>query len=367
MGTQLKNKNLEGGYDNITPKSWTEDVIDKETNSNLSQILRSMNMMFLSYDGNPETTRLQVPQSFRREGLWVSYVKWDHTVVSEWYNRANIDDTTFRSSSSWMQGNNFLVGQLAVSSEGNWVVNGVDTGVSAKGETGVTPLLRYSNLALQVSYTSGKTWETLVKFENRLFIKGYVSSKSLLPLSPYQGDIYMAGPEYATSDSGHTNPIYTMWVYSNGGWIDNGKFTSISAGVLQTVGNSQTEVMSQNAVTENLSEYNVSKWNTNDTSGDQFVGTDIFSFSQAIEKVPQQFRTSGMKVTFLTNLKILAADGTYSNIQKEMTYMFTDSDTANWSVVTSWESITKVVLTETQYNGLQNKLDNTCYYVIEEE
>ena len=74
-----------------------------------------------------------------------------------------------------------------------------------------------------------------------------------------------------------------------------------------------------------------------------------------------------MKVTFLTNLKILAADGTYSNIQKEMTYMFTDSDTANWSVVTSWESITKVVLTETQYNGLQNKLDNTCYYVIEEE
>lgn len=366
MGVQLKNKGLSGLLENFTPKSWSEDVIDKETGTSIDHLLRSMNMLFLIYDGNPETTRLQVPKSLRREGLWVTYVKWDHTIVTEWYNGSDIDDVTFRSSLSWRNGSNMLVGQVSVSSNGTWIVNDTDTNVQAQGPVGETPLLRYLNLTLQVSYTSGKTWETLTKFENKLFIKGYVSSEQTLPEFPAQGDIYMVGPIYAVTDTGHLNPIYTMFVYSNNTWVNNGKFSSITAGVVSSFGESDTEVMSQKSVTELLGEYNVSKWQENDFAGDAFIGTNVFSFSQAISKVPQQFRTVGMKVTFITNLKILNADTTYTNIQREMTYMFIDLNIANWSVSSSWESLTRVVLTETQYNGLQNKLDNTFYFVVED-
>ena len=39
-----------------------------------------------------------------------------------------------------------------------------------------------------------------------------------------------------------------MYVYNDSGWVDNGVFQSIAAGVVQTIGNSETEVMSQKAV-----------------------------------------------------------------------------------------------------------------------
>lgn len=52
-------------------------------------------MLFLSYNGSRSQTRLQVPSSLRREGLWVTYVLYDKTVVTEWYSAEAIDDTTF--------------------------------------------------------------------------------------------------------------------------------------------------------------------------------------------------------------------------------------------------------------------------------
>lgn len=88
-------------------------------------------------------------------------------------------------------------------------------------------------------------WEDLsYKFANNVFIKGYVASYSALPSNPFLGDIYMVG----------AGAPYTMYVYTSDGWVDNGSYTSIAAGVVQTTGQSTTEVMSQKAVTEKLTE-----------------------------------------------------------------------------------------------------------------
>lgn len=64
----------------------------------------------------------------------------------------------------------------------------------------------------------------------------------------------MVGPTYADDDTEHTKPIYHLNIYNAEGWIDNGPFQSINAGVVQELGNSETEVMSQKAVSEKFSE-----------------------------------------------------------------------------------------------------------------
>lgn len=95
------------------------------------------------------------------------------------------------------------------------------------------------------------SWEDLSpKFTNNLKIKGYVATTENLPTNAVQGDIYGVGPTYDPSDTEHTNPIYQLYVKDSTGWVDNGRFTSISAGVVQDFGNSETEVISQKTVSE---------------------------------------------------------------------------------------------------------------------
>lgn len=107
---------------------------------------------------------------------------------------------------------------------------------------------------IQISRDNGATWSDLSgEFTNSLHIKGYVATVDALPSSAVQGDIYGVGPTYDPSDTEQTNPIYQLYVKDNTGWVDNGKFTSIAAGVVQDTGNSETAVMSQKAVTNSLS------------------------------------------------------------------------------------------------------------------
>lgn len=285
---QLIKKNQGGGYQDIYPKTFIDAIRDKESGMSLSDILNGFNMYFLPYVGSPESTRLLVPKLLRRQGLWITYVKYDKTVVTEWYAGEDISDKAWKNSSNWRIGNNNLVGDITISSDGNWVVNGENTGVKAQGEPGITPLLQIQDNKLQVSYTKGTTWNTISDyiaawfrisatsattagdkicylqisrdegktwsnlgepFTNSLHIKGYVSSTGSLPSNAINGDIYGVGPTYDTSDSEHTNPIYNLYVKTSSGWVDNGKFTSIAAGVVQDLGESETEVVSQKAIT----------------------------------------------------------------------------------------------------------------------
>ena len=317
----IKKNSQEGRYEDIFPKTFIDAVLDKESRVTLTDILTMFNMLFLSYNGSRSQTRLQVPSSLRRKGLWVTYVLYDKTVVTEWYSGEAIDDTTFGDSANWRDGSNALVGDISISLDGYWVINGEVTNIKAQGEAGITPVLRVgSNNHLQVSYTNGSsyvdispnpvftqfrinnnkleqsidlgntwtiasdyiaawfrftgtagssqadnvgkiqisrdngtTWSDLSgEFTNSLHIKGYVATVDALPSTAVQGDIYGVGPTYDSSDTEHTNPIYQLYVKNSTGWVNNGKFTSIAAGVVQDTGNSETAVMSQKVITEQL-------------------------------------------------------------------------------------------------------------------
>lgn len=347
----IKKNSQEGRYENIFPKTFTDAVIDRENGAKLTDILAMFNMLFLSYVGSKSLTRLEVPISLRKTGIWITYVLYDKTVVTEWYAGEAIDDTSFSNDSNWRDGTNSLVGDISISSDGYWVINGEVTTIKAQGEAGITPILRVgSNNHLQVSYTNGSsyidvspnpvytqfrvlnnklqqstdlgntytyiseelaykfqesgnklqmskdlgnTWEDVSdyiaawfkftgttgssqadnvgkiqisrnngttwsdlsgEFTNSLHIKGYVATTATLPSSAVQGDIYGVGPTYDPSDTGQTNPIYQLYVKDSTGWVNNGKFTSITAGVVQTTGTSTTEVMSQDAVSKKFAQ-----------------------------------------------------------------------------------------------------------------
>lgn len=347
----IKKNSPEGRYEDIFPKTFIDAVLDKESGATLTDILAMFNMLFLSYNGSRSQTRLEVPISLRKTGIWITYVLYDKTVITEWYAGEAIDDNSWGDSSNWRVGSNMLVGDISISSDGYWVVNGVITTTKAQGEQGITPMLRVgSNNHLQVSYTNGRSWvdtstnpvytqfrvhdnkleqsvdlgatwivvsdelayqfrnsgnklqvskdlgvtwedtsdyiaawfrftgttgssqadnvgkiqisrdngvtwsDLSGEFTNSLHIKGYVATTAALPSSAVQGDIYGVGPTYDPSDTGQTNPIYQLYVKDSTGWVNNGKFTSISAGVVQELGDSETKVMSQKAVSEKLSE-----------------------------------------------------------------------------------------------------------------
>lgn len=381
----IKKNSQEGRYEDIFPKTFIDAVLDKESGVTLTDILAMFNMLFLSYNGSRSQTRLQVPSSLRREGLWITYVLYDKTVVTEWYSAEAIDDTTFGDSANWRDGSNALVGDISISSDGYWVINGEVTNIKAQGEAGITPILRVgSNNHLQVSYTNGSTyvdvspnpvftqfrvsnnkleqsvdlgltwtvasdyiaawfrftgttgssqadnvgkiqisrdngatWSDLSgEFTNSLHIKGYVATVDALPSTAVQGDIYGVGPTYDPSDTEHTNPIYQLHVKNSTGWVNNGKFTSIAAGVVQTTGTSTTEVMSQDAVSKEFAS----------------VRSDLLQYVS----VSQNTETSGK-----TKLTVGGVDYNLANTGKEETTsgdnIYTEIGYIKWSdgIITS--------------------------------
>lgn len=324
MSNQLVKKDYSEGYRKVFPKTFIDAIKDRETGMTLAEILQGFNMYFLSYNGNKAETRNQIPPLLRKEGLWITYVLYDHTVVSEWYDNSKTDDDSWGSDENWRIASNALVGDISVSSDGYWVINGIKTASKAQGERGTTPLLRIYDNKLQVSYTDGKTynyindtpvytkfktednklqmstdlgntWETISdyiaaqfrwtqegtsnnigkiqisrdegktwsnltnSFSNNLHISRYIGANESLPTAGVaEGTIYMKGPYYDENDANNDYPIYRMWVYAWKGntlaWQDNGEFQSVVAGVVQERGDSELNVMSQAAITKELTE-----------------------------------------------------------------------------------------------------------------
>lgn len=158
--------------------------------------------------------------------------------------------------------------KLSVSSEGTWVINGVDTGIKAEGpkgdpgsdgksayeiavaegfqgtkeewlaslkgdpgddgKDGVSPLLRWKDNRIEQSTDNGKTWSALSdRFNTNLFIKGYVSSVEELPKNALIGDIYGVGPVYEEDDLEHTRPYYQLYVNTVSNWIKEYTITKV--------------------------------------------------------------------------------------------------------------------------------------------
>lgn len=266
----------------IYPLTYIQAVYDARTKERLDSILWKCNNVYLPWMGSAGDTRIQLPFWMRRKGIIITYKNLDEETITEklTYDLCIADDF-FRLDSSWIRITDALPvgGNITIGSNGNWFQDGVDTGFKAqgpKGDNGLTPMLRTVNNKLQYSYDGEvwneiseyiaawfryqdnkiqisrdqKTWSDLSKpFTQDLYIKGYVATSSALPSTGVkQGDIYMVGPTYAAEDTEHKNPIYRMYVYNDSGWVDNGVFQSIAAGVVQTIGNSETELMSQKAV-----------------------------------------------------------------------------------------------------------------------
>ena len=399
----IKKNSQDGRYESIFPKTFTDAVIDRENGAKLTDILAMFNMLFLSYVGSKSLTRLEVPISLRKTGIWITYVLYDKTVVTEWYAGEAIDDTSFSNDSNWRDGTNSLVGDISISSDGYWVINGEVTTIEAQGEAGITPILRVgSNNHLQVSYTNGSsyidvspnpvytqfrvlnnklqqstdlgntytyiseelaykfqesgnklqmskdlgdTWEDVSDyiaawfrftgttgssqadnvgkiqisrdkgntwtdlsgvFTNSLHIKGYVATVDALPSTAVQGDIYGVGPIYDPSDTEQTNPIYQLYIKDSTGWVNNGRFTSIAAGVVQTTGTSTTEVMSQNAVTTELDSLRSDLGQLDEKLIIDDASSDL-SFADSNYNEIVQFKNGGIKTKNFDSTKILSA------------------------------------------------------------
>lgn len=259
----------------IFPITVTSAVFDKQGNS-LEAILLQNNSIFLSYKGSSEATRITVPLKMRRKGLIISYKDYDGKAITEKlvYDDSVADDI-FKLDSSWTSiGDVIISGEISISPDGTWIIDGKDSGIKAvgpKGDNGLSPIVRATNNKLEYSYNGtdwtvisdyiaawfrfennkiqisrdNKTWTDLSdSFTQNLYIKGYVATVSALPTNVTQGDIYMVGPQ----TSGGTD--YLMYIKDSTGWKNNGSFTSITAGVVQEFGNSETEVICQKTVSE---------------------------------------------------------------------------------------------------------------------
>lgn len=267
------------------PRTVIQAIHDGRTGASLEAILAQYNNIYVQYQGTAGRTRNIVPKEMRRKGIIISYVDMQGNAITEkCVNDAQRDNFHWGLDVNWVRVDELtLSGDISVSVKGTWVINGEDTGIAAlgpKGDNGLTPWLKTIDNKLHFSYDNetwevcsdyiaayfrfqdnkfqisrdNKTWSDLSgEVTNSLSIKAYVTDKSQYP-NPKQGDMIMVGPTYADDDTEHTKPIYHLNIYNAGGWVDHGPFQSINAGVVQELGNSETEVMSQKAVSEKISE-----------------------------------------------------------------------------------------------------------------
>lgn len=58
-------------------------------------------MYFISYNGNIQLFRCQVPIKLRKKGLWITYINFQNEVCTEWYDANEIDNTSWGDDSDW--------------------------------------------------------------------------------------------------------------------------------------------------------------------------------------------------------------------------------------------------------------------------
>ena len=99
------------------------------------------------------------------------------------------------------------------------------------GKDGVTPLIRWNNNRLEQSTDNGKLWWALSdKFNNKLYIKGYVTSADKLPKNALVGDMYGVGPIYGDDDVEQTKPYYQVYVNTVTDWAKSATITKVYQG-----------------------------------------------------------------------------------------------------------------------------------------
>lgn len=149
----------------IYPITYIQAVYDAKTGTRLDNFLNMVNSIYLPWRGTAKSTRLQVPYHLRRKGLMISYQNIDNEIITEKCIYC-IKDDLFKLDSSWVRITDALPvsGNVTIGSNGNWFVDGEDTGFKAqgpKGDNGQVPYLKLGNGYIQYSYDE-ETWYELL-------------------------------------------------------------------------------------------------------------------------------------------------------------------------------------------------------------
>ena len=273
-GSQLIKKSNQGGYKDIFPKSYLDNIIDKESGMTLSDILSGFNMYFLSYTGSRSQTRLQVPGVLRKNGLWITYVLFDNTVVTEWYNSTSIDDTAWQDNSNWRDGSNSLVGDISISSNGKWVINGVETDIPARGPQGDRLQVRVNEEHTYIEYSyDGINWENLF------------SLRDITPVFNIETETLSAGSDAIVTDDNDGLTHNLTFGIPGSTPVNVGTVTTLAAG-------SKATVVNGGSAYNMILNFGVPMGNTG-AKGEKGDGWECKGFVDAVGNLPSSGQTVG--------------------------------------------------------------------------
>lgn len=152
----------------IYPITYIQAVYDAKTGTRLDNFLNMVNSIYLPWRGTAKSTRLQVPYHLRRKGLMISYRNIDNEIITEKCILEDcIKDDLFKLDSSWVRITDALPvsGNVTIGSNGNWFVDGEDTGFKAqgpKGDNGMPLQPRLSEDGTKIEYSlDGDEWQEL--------------------------------------------------------------------------------------------------------------------------------------------------------------------------------------------------------------
>ena len=152
----------------IYPLTYIQAVFDAKSGTRLDAILDMVNSIYLPWKGTARATRIQVPFKVRRKGLMISYRNIDNEIITEkCITDECVKDDIFGLDSSWVLITDALPisGNVTIGSNGNWFVDGEDTGFKAQGPAGndgkpLQPRLSEDKTKIEFSY-DGETWQEL--------------------------------------------------------------------------------------------------------------------------------------------------------------------------------------------------------------
>lgn len=88
---QLYEKLSQNNYDKVFPITYLQNILDKDTNNNLTVVLSRFNHLWIPYQGTRVNTRKAVPTILRRNSLTISYYDAEHNIsVTESYTGSNM-------------------------------------------------------------------------------------------------------------------------------------------------------------------------------------------------------------------------------------------------------------------------------------
>ena len=99
----IKENKIAGGYTKVYPLAYIQGIYDSRTGEELIKLLKSINHIYLPYNGTSKETRESLPSDYRRKGIIITY-KVDEELITEVYigsDKDADDNTSFTADVNW--------------------------------------------------------------------------------------------------------------------------------------------------------------------------------------------------------------------------------------------------------------------------